>query len=114
MSEFVTIGFFSVPRLSGAGRFRATGDHDRSSDSDRYIYQALVELQLKKFPEAADNARQAITRNPQARGYHFVLGLILEAQGNRDAAIAAFNTELREHPDNAPAAAELQKSELTE
>jgi tetratricopeptide (TPR) repeat protein len=85
-----------------------------SSDSDQYIYLALVELQLKKFPEAADNARQAIARNPQARGYHFVLGLILEAQGNRDAAIAAFNTELREHPDNAPAAAELQKIELTE
>jgi tetratricopeptide (TPR) repeat protein len=82
-----------------------------SSDSDQYIYLALVELQLKKFPAAADDARQAIARNPQARGYYFVLGLICESQGDTNAAIAAFSTELREHPDNAPAAAELQKIE---
>jgi len=82
-----------------------------SSDSDQYIYLALVELQLKKLPEAADNARQAIARNPQARGYYFILGLICESQGDTKAAIAAFKTELTQHPDNAPATAELQKIE---
>ena len=74
-------------------------------------YLALVELQLKKLPEAADNARQAIARNPQARGYYFILGLICESQGDTKAAITAFKTELTQHPDNAPATAELQKIE---
>ena len=72
---------------------------------------ALVELQLKKLPEAADNARQAIARNPQARGYQFILGLICELQSDPDAAVAAFRTALAQHPDNAAAAAELQKIE---
>ncbi|MBZ5550482.1 MAG: tetratricopeptide repeat protein [Acidobacteriia bacterium] len=81
------------------------------SDSDEFIYLALVELQLKKLPEAAENARQAIARNPKARGYHFALGLIEEARGDRNAAIAAFKAEVTEHPDDAPAAAELQKIE---
>lgn len=82
-------------------------------DSDEFIYLALAQLQLKKFSEAAENARQAIARNPQARGYHFVLGLIEEALGDRDAAIAAFRTEVTEHPDNAAATVELQKIEGT-
>ena len=79
------------------------------SDSHPYIYLALAELQMKKFPEAADNARQAIAKNPQAREYHFVLGLIGEAQGDTDGAIAAFEAELAQHPDDESAAAELGK-----
>jgi tetratricopeptide (TPR) repeat protein len=79
------------------------------SDSDEFIYLAIVKLQQKKLSEAAENARQAIARNPQARGYHFVLGLIKDAQGDRNAAIAAFKTEVAEHPDNAAAMTELQR-----
>jgi len=80
-------------------------------DSDEFIYLALAELQLKKLPEAAESARQAIARNPRARGYHFVLGMIEEAQGDRKAAMAEFKTEVNEHPDNEAATAELQKTE---
>jgi len=68
-------------------------------------------LASRIFPEAADNARQSIARNPQARGYHFILGLICESQSDPDAAVAAFRTALAQHPDNAAAAAELQKIE---
>jgi tetratricopeptide (TPR) repeat protein len=84
-----------------------------STDSDEYIYLAIVDLQLKKLSDAADRARQAIARNPQARGYYFVLGLISKSQGDLPAAIAAFKTELTLHPDNAAATAELQKLEGT-
>ena len=80
-------------------------------DSDEFIYLALIQLQLKKLPQAAQNSRQAITRSPHARGYHFILGLIAEAQGDRNTAITAFKTEVTEHPDNAAAATELQKIE---
>jgi tetratricopeptide (TPR) repeat protein len=81
------------------------------SDSDQYIYLAIVELQLKKLPEAAGNARKAIVRNPQARGYYFILGLIYQSAGDRKAAAEAFKAELTQHPDNASAAAELEKIE---
>ena len=80
-------------------------------DADQYIYLAVVELQLKKLTAAADYARQAIARNPHARGYYFILGLICESQGDTKAAITALKTEVTEHPDNAPATAELQKIE---
>jgi protein O-mannosyl-transferase len=81
------------------------------SDSDQYIYLALAELQLKRFSQAVDAAREAIARNPQAQGYHFILGLIDEAQGDWAGSIAAFRGELAAHPDNAAARAELQKVE---
>jgi protein O-mannosyl-transferase len=81
------------------------------SDSDQYIYLALVQLQLQKFTDASDNARRAIDRDPQAHGYHFILGLISEAQGDRNAASAAFATELKQHPDNSAAAEKLREVE---
>ncbi len=81
------------------------------TDSDEFIYLAVVQLQLKEFAEASGNATEAIAQNPQARGYHFILGLIAEAQGDRNTAIAAFKTETIKHPDNAAASAELQKIE---
>ncbi len=83
-------------------------------DSDQYIYLALVQLQLKKLAEAADNANRAVARNPQARGYHYVLGLIFEAADDRERAAFAFRAEVAQHPENTVAAAELQKLEGTE
>jgi tetratricopeptide (TPR) repeat protein len=79
------------------------------SDADQYIYLALVQLQLKELNEAEDNAHQAIARNPQAHGYHYILGLICESKGDPGAAATAFKAELAQHPENAAAAAELQK-----
>ena len=81
------------------------------SDSDQYIYLALTDLQRKKLAEAASRARSAIERNPQARGYHFVLGMIYEAEEDREHAKEQFRKEIAAHPENSAAAAELQKLE---
>ena len=83
------------------------------SDSDQYIYLALAEFQQQNYTVAAENARKAIARNPDARGYHFILGMIDEAAHDSGGAIAAFRAELERHPDNASAAKELQKLEGT-
>lgn len=88
---------------------RAIGIDPR--DPDQYIYLALTQLQLKKFPEAAENASRAIARSPHARGYHSVLGLIYETAGDRARAATEFRTEIAEHPENTAAATELQKLE---
>jgi len=97
------------------GNFAGAEDYLRHAitidprDSDQYIYLALTGLQQKKLAEAASSARSAIARNSQARGYHFVLGLIYEAGEDRQQAKEEFEKEIAEHPDNSAAAAELQK-----
>ena len=78
-------------------------------DSDQYIYLALTQLELKKLPDAAENASRALARSPNTRGYHFVLGLIYEKAGDHTRAASEFKTEIAQHPDNAAAASELQK-----
>ncbi|MGA9473066.1 MAG: tetratricopeptide repeat protein [Terriglobales bacterium] len=101
------------------GNFAAAEDYLRRailidpSDSDQYIYLALTQIQLKRLPEAAENARRAITISPHARGYHSVAGLVYETAGDRPRAMAEFRLEVAEHPDNAAAVAALQKLENT-
>jgi tetratricopeptide (TPR) repeat protein len=79
------------------------------NDSDQYIYLALAQLQLKKLPEARANAQRAIVHNPEARGYHSILALICETDGDLSNAASELRIEVNQHPDNAAAAAELQK-----
>jgi protein O-mannosyl-transferase len=101
------------------GNFAAAEDYLRRAilidpnDSDQYIYLALVQIQLKKLPEATDNARCAIARNPHGRGYHSVLGVVYETAGDYTHAATEFKLEVAEHPDNAAAVAALQKLENT-
>lgn len=101
--------YYKMGNYESAEEFLQRAVKIDASDADQYIYLALVELQLKKFAEAGDDARRAIARNPQARGYHYVLGLIENSEGDPKAAAAAFQEELTQHPDNTPAVAELRK-----
>lgn len=79
-----------------------------SSDPDQYIYLALTDARLQKFTEAKEAAESAIARNPSGRGYHAVLGMIAEATADRENAIREFKVEVTLHPDNVPAAAQLE------
>jgi protein O-mannosyl-transferase len=101
--------YYKTGDAAAAERFFRKAIMIDGSDADQYIYLALVQLQLKELHEAEDNARQAIARNLQAHGYHYILGLICESEGDPDDAATAFKAELAKHPDNAAAAAELQK-----
>jgi hypothetical protein len=82
-----------------------------SEDADQYIYLALTETRLQKLREAKKDAEMAIARNPNGRGYHAVLGMICEAAADRTTAMEEFKSELAAHPDNASAAAALEKLE---
>lgn len=105
------LAYYKTGNPAAAADYLARAIKIDRGDPDEFIYLAVVELELKKFAEAGENARRAIASNPQARGYHFILGLIGEAQGDRKAAMAALQTEVAEHPENAAAATELQKIE---
>jgi tetratricopeptide (TPR) repeat protein len=78
-------------------------------DADQFLYLALAQLRQGKLAEARQNAGLAIAKAPSASGYHFVLGAILAASGERDPAIAEFQAELANHPENTQAREELQR-----
>jgi Flp pilus assembly protein TadD len=80
-----------------------------SSDPDQFIYLALAQLRLGRSLDATGNAERAIQRGPQSPGYHYILGMILEARGDRARAMAEFLSELSAHPANASARSELQR-----
>ncbi|MFZ0226413.1 MAG: tetratricopeptide repeat protein, partial [Mycobacterium sp.] len=103
--------YYKTTNYSAAENYLRRAIRVDPSDANQYICLALAQLQLKKFPEAADSARLAIARNPHARGYHFVLATILEAAGNRGAAEGELKTEITDHPENRAAIAELQRLE---
>ena len=101
--------YYKTGQLAAAEYYLQRAIQVNPADSDQYIYLALAQLELKKLPEAAENASRAIARSPNTRGYHFVSGVIYETSGDRARAAAEFKTEIAEHPDNAAASAELQK-----
>jgi len=104
------LAYFKVGNYEGAADYLQRAIQIDPADSDQYVYLALAQLRLKR-PEAVENARRALARNPHGRGYHYALGLIYEAAGDRAAALAELKNEMAEHPENATAAVELQKLE---
>ncbi len=101
--------YYKIANYQDAETFLRRAIGINPGDPDQYIYIALVQLHLNKLSAAEENARRAIARNPHAPGYHFGLGLIYEAEGDNDRAAAELKAELDEHPDNAPAAAEVRR-----
>jgi hypothetical protein len=78
-------------------------------DADQFMYLALAQLRQGKSAEAMQNAKRAIEKAPSSSGYHFVLGTILELRGDRSQAIAEFQLELANHPENMRARDELRR-----
>jgi len=105
--------YYKTGNFAGAEEYLKCAIRIDPSDPDQYIYLALAQLQLKKLPEADENARRALALSPHARGYHSVAGLVYETAGDRTRAAAEFKMEVSEHPDNAAAVAALQKLQET-
>jgi tetratricopeptide (TPR) repeat protein len=78
-------------------------------DPDQFIYLALAQLRQGKLADAMQSAELALQKAPSASGYHFVLGTILAARGDRRQAIAEFQQELVNHPENLQVREELRR-----
>lgn len=81
---------------------RSIADH--GDETDAYVYRGFALLQLGRTQEAEQSVRQAIALRPNARNYHFVLGLVLRQEQRWNDALAAFQLELAIDPDNRNAA----------
>jgi tetratricopeptide (TPR) repeat protein len=67
--------------------------------SETYVRLGMVRIARNDAPEAEQLFRTALAISPIAPGYHFAMGMALAEQGKREAALAAFQEELRLYPD---------------
>ena len=65
---------------------------------DAYVYRGFALMKLGRAQEGEQSVRQAIALRPQARSYHFVLGLILRQEQRWQDALAAFQEEIKINP----------------
>jgi len=59
---------------------------------------AQIRMEQKQPAEAVVFLKKAIDLKPDADGYHYALGVALEQLSQKDAALQAYQTELRLHP----------------
>jgi tetratricopeptide (TPR) repeat protein len=84
------------------------------SDPDEYILLAAAQRQQNELDDAIRNAERAIQISPQSSGYHYTLGTILRASGNRNRALSEFNQELADHPEYTPARDEIRSLQVSQ
>ena len=65
---------------------------------DAYVYRGFALMKLGHVQEGEQSVRQAIAMRPQARTYHFVLGLILRQEQRWPEALHAFQEEIKINP----------------
>ncbi len=79
------------------------------TDPDQFIFLAIAQWREGKLADAIKNARHAIEISPGSSGYHYVLGSILDASGDRGQAISEFKLEIAKHPENVTASDRLRR-----
>lgn len=80
-------------------------------DGDQFLYLGLTRMKMGRLQEAQAAIRHAIKIRPEGRGYHFALGVILKTQGDLPGALNEFKAELVNHPNLAPARAQIAELE---
>ncbi|MGA9353434.1 MAG: tetratricopeptide repeat protein [Terriglobales bacterium] len=83
-------------------------------DPDEFILLARAQMQQGELLPASQSAEQALQRGPLNPGFHFVHAKILEARGLRNLALAEYQAEVIDHPENAVARSELQRAESSQ
>lgn len=101
--------YYKTAKYSEAENYLQRAIQIDDKDPDQFIYLAVSQMQQGKLQQAEASAEQALQRGPRSPGFHFVLAKILEASGNRERAIAEYQAEASQHPENAQARNELQR-----
>lgn len=77
---------------------------------EQHMDRGVALLQGGKFAEAAEQFVQALALNPKLAEAHYLLGLIRQERGDRDAAVASYRAALRLDPRYAQAQARLAET----
>mgnify|MGYP002625582208 CR=1 FL=1 len=84
-------------------------DHKRKPEDYRTLFLLGVVLQkLREYPAAERYFRQACRAGPRSHTARFNLGLSLEAQGNREAAVDEYRRSVQLSPSYQPARRRLE------
>jgi Flp pilus assembly protein TadD len=67
---------------------------------DMWLHLASIEMHRNNLDNAEAAVRQALAMNPTGAGAHAALGIILLTKGDRAAAAAEFQEELRLYPQS--------------
>jgi tetratricopeptide (TPR) repeat protein len=88
------------------GRFEeALSDFEAALEAEPSFFEALLEkgnvlMELQRFDETREILEEAAQREPLSAEPPFYLALLLERQGNREAALGALEESLRIDPDS--------------
>jgi tetratricopeptide (TPR) repeat protein len=82
----------------------------RGVDEDWFLLKrAESQIEAKRFDEAERTLQAVLAKRHDAANAHFDLGLVYEEEGNIDRAIAAYETEVKQHDSAYRAAFNLAK-----
>ena len=106
--------FYSLGRLQEARGYFRRAFQSQHFDPQVCLYYGLTCFRLGQLDQAEELVRRAVALQPQGRGYHLALGIILRDQGDLKQAVQQLHDELANFPDEAAAAEEIRRIEARE
>ncbi|HSA91466.1 MAG TPA: tetratricopeptide repeat protein [Terriglobales bacterium] len=79
--------------------------------SETYVRLAVIRLARDDAEQAEGLLRKAVGISPNAPGYHFLLGVAYGNQGKKEAALEAFQEEVRRFPESTQAREAIRRLE---
>jgi len=98
-----------VPNFAEAYQALAEVYEEKGSEAGVLYARGMVAYSAGDLGEAADHLESAITASPTLADAHVGLGLVRESQGEKDAAIVAYQQALHLRPDDFLAGAGLAR-----
>lgn len=94
------LGFmdYNLGRLDEAAVLLARAAESDPQNAQAFFYLGLSEFKLDRMAEAEMNLQRATALAPAVPNYHFVLGVVLRAEGKTPQALAEFQQELLINP----------------
>lgn len=64
------------------------------TNSNQFYFLGVAQMKLLHWEQAEQSLRRGLAISPSAPGFHFLLGQVLEAKGDRDGALKEYRAEL--------------------
>lgn len=95
--------------LAQAERWYRVALEMNPSLAEAWFGMGQIRLEQREPATALALFKQALSLKPDAEGYHYALGLALEQLSQNAAALEAYQTELRLHPDHSAARSAIDR-----
>ena len=99
---------YRMGRLPEAEKYFKRAIAINGVDGDEYFYLGLTWMKLGDLNDAEKAVRHALELQPGGLAYHFALGMILKLKGDLPGALAEFNQELKNFPDETGAQQQIE------